>query len=143
VTSKTTRAATAARVDIVYRLLLLGLDRQQIMAHVERKYPLWKCAPRTIDSYMKKARELLIEAGAGERPVELGRAAARLHDLFVRAMNEGDRHEALLVVKEIIDLFGLKKQIPVDIAQLRHQLVDLLLEDVLSEADEIARGAAT
>ena len=139
---KGTRAAVAARVDVVYRLLLLGLDRQRILEHVNRKYPTWGVKTRSIDGYMARARQLMIEDGAQDRPLELGRTLARLHDLHARNVLAKDRSNELAVIKTFISLLGLGEPLRVDIATVRQQLVDLLLEDVLNEADEVTRGAA-
>lgn len=139
---KGTRAAVAARVDVVYRLLLLGLDRQRILEHVDRKYPTWGVKARAIDGYMARARRLMAEDGDQDRPLELGRTLARLHDLYARDVIAKDRSNELAVIKTIISLLGLSEPLRVDIATVRQQLVDLLLEDVLNEADEVTRGAA-
>ena len=131
-----------ARVDIVYRLLLLGLDRQRIIDHVHKKYPDWPKSAGAIDRYIKKADQILIEVGEADRPLERGRSLARKHDLYTRCLNDKDHRTALAVQKEIDELLGLKAPLRVDIATARQQLVDLLLEDVIGEADAIARGAA-
>lgn len=131
-----------ARVDIVYRLLLLGLDRQRIIDHVHKKYPAWPKSAGAIDRYIKKADQILIEVGEADRPLEFGRSLARKHDIFARCMTDKDYRTALAVQKEIDELLGLKAPLRVDIATVRQQLVDLLLEDVIGEADAITRGAA-
>ena len=140
--NKSGRAAIRVRVDIVYRLLLLGLDRQRIMDHVRSKYPIWPKSESAIDRYMKQAEQLLIESGAVDRDLEFGRSLARKHDIFARCMTDKDHRTALAAQEKIDELLGLKAPLRVDIATARQQLVDLLLEDVLGEAEEIARGAA-
>jgi hypothetical protein len=142
VSGKATRAAVIARVDIVYRLLLLGLDRARILEHVERKYSHWGVKTRTIDGYAARAKVLMVEAGYHDRPLESGRSLARKHDLYSRFYADKDWRGAQGVQKDIDNQLGLNAPLRVDIATVRQQLVDLLLEDVLGEADEIARGAA-
>ena len=140
--NRSSRAAIRVRVDIVYRLLLLGLDRQRIIDHVRAKYPSWPKSDGAIDRCIEQAEQMLIESGEAERPVEFGRSLARKHDLYTRCLNDKDYRGALAVQKEIDDLLGLKAPLRVDIATVRQQLVDLLLEDVIGEADAITRGSA-
>jgi hypothetical protein len=97
-----------ARVNIVYRLSLLGLDRQHILDHIAKKYPDWRSRPSTIDTYIAKAKVLIEAAGEYERPIEFGRSLARKHDLYTRCMNDKDYRGALAVQKEIDELLGLK-----------------------------------
>jgi hypothetical protein len=141
VSGKGTRAAVARRVDVVYRLLLLGLDRARIIEHVEKKYPTWGCGAAAIDRYIARAKQLLIEAGEQEREVEFGRALGRLHDLFARCLNDKDYRGALAVQKEINDLFGLKAPMEVNLNDARRQLVEFMVEEVMREAENATAGA--
>ena len=140
--NRSSNVTIRARVDIVYRLLLLGLDRQRIIDHVHKKYPTWPKSESAIDRYIAKASVLMEKVGEYERPLEFGRSVARKHDLYTRFMNDRDWNGALKAQDKIDELLGLKAPLRVDIATARQQLVDLLLEDVLGEADAIARGAA-
>lgn len=140
--AKATKAARLRRVDIVYRLLLLGLDTHQILEHIGRKYPQWGVRERAISDYIHDAKQLLIKAGDYERAAEFGRAVARLHDLYARCLQDKRYRDALSVQQEINKLFDFYAPVRVDIVQMRQQLVDLLLEEVMGEADEITRGAA-
>ena len=140
--NKSGRAAIRVRVDIVYRLLLLGLDRQRIMDHLRAKYPTWPKSESSIDRYIKQADQLLIRAGEHDRPLELGRAVARLHDLYSLARTDKNVRDGLAVVKEIIELRGLKAPIEVNVNDARQQLVELMLEEVMCEAEEATAGAA-
>lgn len=139
--TKGTKAAVARRVDVVYRLLLLGLDRPRILEHIEKKYPAWGSRPRTVDVYISKAKQLLIESGAHDRELEFGRALGRLHDLFTRCLNDKSYRDALAVQKEINDLLGLKAPIEVNLNDARRQLVDLMVEEVMREAENATAGA--
>ena len=140
--NKSGRAAIRVRVDIVYRLLLLGLDRQRIMDHLRAKYPTWPKSESAIDRYIKKADQLLIRAGEHDHPVELGRAVARLHDLYSIARAEKNVPAALAVVKQIIAVFGLDAPIEVNVHDARRELVELMIEEMMREAEEATAGAA-
>ena len=67
--NRSSNVTIRARVDIVYRLLLLGLDRQRIIDHVHKKYPAWPKSDGAIDRYIKKADQILIEVGEADRPL--------------------------------------------------------------------------
>jgi hypothetical protein len=140
--NRSSSATIRARVDIVYRLLLLGLDRQRIIDHVHKKYPAWPKSDGAIDRYIKKADQILIEVGEADHPLERGRSLARRHDIFARCMTDKNYRTALAAQDKIDELLGLKAPLRVDIATVRQQLVDLLLEDVIGEADAITRGSA-
>jgi hypothetical protein len=139
---KGTRAAVASRVYIVYKLLLLGADRQRILEHVGTKYPEWGARPRTVDSYTARARQLIIESGAYDWDMELGRSLARKHDLYTRFMNDHDYRGAMGVQDRIDDLLGLKAPIEINLTDARQQLVELMVQEVMREADNATAGAA-
>jgi len=143
VSGKGTRAAVAARVDVVYRLLLLGLDYQRILEHIAKKYSVWGVKPRTVDNYIARAKVLIEKVGEYERPLEFGRSLARKHDLFTRALNDKDYRTALAVQKEIDDLLGLKAPLEINVTDARRELVELMLEEVMREAEDATAGAAT
>lgn len=130
-----------SRVGIVYRLLLLGLDRQRIIDHVCSKYPSWPKSESTIDRYIKRANVLLEQAGVTERPVEFGRSLARKHDIFARCMQDKDYRGALAAQKEIDELLGLKAPVKIDVASERERLVEFMVEDVMREASRATAEA--
>ena len=112
---KATKAQVIRRVDIVYRLLLTGLDRQQILDHIASEHADWGVRTRAIDTYMARAKRLIIEAGDHDREMEFGRALARLHDLFTRCLNAASHRDALAVQKEINELLGIKAPLQLEI----------------------------
>jgi hypothetical protein len=124
VSVKGTRAATARRVDVVYRLLLLGLDRQRILEHVDKKYPSWACCSRTIDNYMAKARQLMEEVGAHDRTLELGRSLARHHDCYAHLYTKGDYRGADVVQRGIDDMLGLNATKKIEVTEILTVLDD-------------------
>ena len=136
------RATVNARVNIVYRLLCLGMDTGKIYEYVANRYGLWHAATRTVDRYIARAKVLMEEAGQCERPVELGRAMARLNDLYQRSLTEKDRRTELDVIRTIIDMRGLKAPVQIDIASERERLVELMCEDVMREATAATAGAS-
>ena len=137
-----TRAATVARVNIVYSLLLVGLDRQHILSHIATKYPLWRCRPSTVDTYIAKAKVLVEQAGEYKRPLEFGRSLARKHDLYAHFMLDKDYRGALSAQDKIDELLGLKAPVKIDIASERERLVDLMCQDVMREANRATSESA-
>lgn len=126
--SKASRSEFIRRVDIVYRLLLLGLRRAQIIETIEHKYPAWGASSRSVDRYIHEARDLLERAGDYERQLEKGRALDRLHDLYARCVNAKDHRGALAVQHQINELCGLYPPKRSEIS-----ITDLSLPDIEAE----------
>ena len=140
--NRSSSATIRARVDIVYRLLLLGLDRQRIIDHVHKKYPAWPKSDGAIDRYIKKADQLLIESGAADHDLEFGRSLARKHDLFMRFLNDKDYRGALTAQEKIDDLLGLKAPLEINVTDARRELVQFMVEEMMREAEDATAGAA-
>lgn len=131
-----TRAAVAARVDVVYRLKLLGLDRQHVLEHIEKKYPKWGCKPCTIDTYIAKAKVLIRDVGRYDRALEFGRALARLHDLYARCVTDRRYRDALAVQREICELLGLKAPQKIEVTEFL-SLLDAEIIRTRREVEEL------
>lgn len=133
---KGTRAAVTARVDIIYRLLLTGLDRQQILDHVAGKHDDWGVKTRAIDSYVAKAKVLLEDVGRYDRALEFGRALARLHDLYARCVTDRRYRDALAVQREICELLGLKAPQKIEVTEFL-SLLDAEIIRTRREVEEL------
>lgn len=140
--NKATKAQVIRRVDTIYRLLLTGLDRQQILDHVAKEHDDWGVKTRAIDSYMARAKRLIIEAGDHDREMEFGRVKAQLFDLLRRCVEEGTHRDELAVLKEISELLGIKAPIEVNVNDARRELVQLMVEEMMREAEDATAGAA-
>lgn len=101
-----TKAEKARRVHKVYKMLVDGADYQGIVLAAEQLG--WDVSSRTIDTYVAEARSRLEEESAAERELELGRAKARLNNLYGRSLLGKDLRGALAVQREINELLGLK-----------------------------------
>jgi len=96
-----------SRVSTIYRLLLSGMRRQEIIQYVANKTD-WNVCNRTLDSYMEKARIEIAEITADERETALGMAYKRLDHLYFKSLLINDYKTALAVQKEINDINGIK-----------------------------------
>lgn len=105
--TRITRSEVEARVHIVHGYLRDGHDRQWILAEVAAKHADWGVKARAIDGYIARARSVFVEMSKVEREVELGRALARLDDLYSRQLERGDLRGATDVVHETIGLLKL------------------------------------
>lgn len=147
-----TKAVVARRVDIVYRLLLLGLERSRIIEHIAKKYPSWDCADRTVDGYIHRAGKLIIETGKAERPLEFGRSLARKHMIFASCYSDGDHRGALAAQDSIDAMFGFKQPQKLEVTgkaggAIQHEhdfshLSDEELEAAIVQEAEIITGRA-
>lgn len=96
-----------SRVSTIYRLLLSGMRRQEIIQYVANKTD-WNVCDRTLDSYIEKARVEIADVTDEERKTALGMAYKRLDMLYFKSLLINDYKTALAIQKEINDLSGLK-----------------------------------
>jgi len=113
-----TDAEMALRVDEIFNLLLQGLGRRQILRFVAEQrsggvdrrgepLPDWNVQSRQVDNYMAAATRRLKRAGRTQRDLEMGRAVARLHDIYAKAAARGDLTACRQVQKDLTELLGL------------------------------------
>ncbi len=98
-------SATKLRIDEVYRLLLCGARRREIIKYANHEG--WGASSRTIDKYIAKAKEELASVSEGERREAFGVALKRLDTLLYKSMMINDFKTALAVIKEFNHLHGL------------------------------------
>jgi len=103
---KSTNAEIETRVNKVYDLLVNGASRSQILQYCTEKAK-WEINERQIDEYVARANERLIELGKTHRETELGRAVARLNQLYFLSITLQNFNVALGVQKELNKLLGL------------------------------------
>jgi len=114
------------RINIVYRLLLKGIDPVDIVQYCSKKTE-WGVGDRQIYKYIEKAYERLEENSKFVQTRELGRSLSRLHNLYSQSMAIQDYKTALAVQKEINTLLGLEapKKLNVEGALTIEQLESL------------------
>jgi hypothetical protein len=103
---KSTNAEIETRINKVYDLLVNGASRAQIIQYASDKAK-WEVTDRQIDTYISKANERLITLGKTHRETELGRAIARLNNLYFLSITMQNYNVALGVQREINKLLGL------------------------------------
>lgn len=97
---------TLERVNEVYNWLVAGFRREQIVRLTREKG--WGVSPRTVDTYIARAKDRFEEEAKVRRGAELGKAIARLDSLYAKADSRKDHRGALLVERERIELLDLK-----------------------------------
>jgi len=102
---RSSKAVFEARVNDVFGLLVNGASKQDLILFASQNG--WHVSERQIANYVKAATERIKAAAALDRETELGRAVARLHDLYSSALNISDYKTALAVQKEMHALLGL------------------------------------
>lgn len=137
-TGRCTKAARIRRVDVVYRLLLRGLDTPEIVEEIATEHAEWGVKRRAIQYYISAAKELLIEAGETLRPVELGRSVARRHDLYAKAYGDGDYRTANAVQKELDEVLGLKEPAKIEVTEILN-LMDHVIDRKRREVERMER----
>jgi len=99
------RAKSDVRAQEVYRLLVCGASYQNIVDYCREHWNL--SSERSADRLIGKARELLEKDAETVRPVELGKAIARMDEQYRKSDEEGDRRNAILAETKRIELLGL------------------------------------
>jgi len=103
-----------SRISVVYRLLLNGLRRREIIQYASEKTD-WNVSDRSIDEYIRRAREEIAEMNEEERKGAYGMARKRLDDLYFKSMKINDYKTCLSVQKEINLLEGLAAAAKVEV----------------------------
>ncbi len=108
--AKATNFEAQKRVNTVYKMLLLGVSRADI---IEYSINNWQISEAQTDVYIGKANELFKVQSQTVRDDEFGKAVARLQNLYEKNMKIQDYKAALATQKELSELLGLypaKKQ---------------------------------
>ncbi len=100
---KSTDAEMEQRISDVYNLLLLGTSRPAILQYASK----WKVDPRSVDTYIRRAKAEIKRHAKTQREAALGLARARLELLFQKALTAKDIRGALAVQKELNALADL------------------------------------
>lgn len=103
---KATSAEVTERVATVYRLIVSGAKRRDVIRYIAEK-TAWSVSDRMVDFYLQRAHKQLEAEAAINRPRELGKAAARFEMLFFEAHSLKDVRGALAAEKERASLLGL------------------------------------
>lgn len=104
---RSTKAEVERRVTEVYKMMLAGLRRGEILRLANAKHG-WDVSRRQIDAYMARARKLFELDAKVCREAELGKAIARLDGLFAKTQAKQDLRTALMVERERIELLDLR-----------------------------------
>lgn len=103
---KPTKAERTQRITEVYKLLIIGLQRHDIIRYLAEK-TAWELADRTVDLYIARATEQITAHAKFERASELGKAILRLNDLYARTTKIQDYKTAMAIQRELNELMGL------------------------------------
>lgn len=106
-TPKCTSAEKAVRIATIYRLLLSGMRRREVLQYVTEKTD-WGLGTSAIDKYIAEATKEIKEVTAEEIETARGMAYKRLDMLYFKSLLINDYKTALAVQKEMNELFGLK-----------------------------------
>ena len=102
--NKVTNAESHLRTQEVYGLLSTGHSRTQIQQICSEK---WRVSERQIDTYIKKARDLLFADADMARPAWLAEALQRLRTYENAAYKKGQIQTALNSVAAQAKLIGI------------------------------------
>jgi hypothetical protein len=102
--ARSTATETKFRVDAVYKLLSEAWSRQQIVQFAATE---WGVSPRQTDTYIQRARELLLADAEMQRPAWLAEALQRLRVYEQSAYRRGQIQTAVNSLTAQARLIGM------------------------------------
>jgi hypothetical protein len=103
-TPRTNATEAELRVTAVYEYLLGGYSRADILQFAAKQ---WGLERRQTDTYIKRAREIIIATQEANRDYYLAESMLRLNKLYAQAFKVQDWKTCLAVQREIAALQGL------------------------------------
>ena len=104
---KTNQAAIAARVAQILPLVTDGASEREILRFIAEKTSWAHVSKRTVENYIARAREQIIENSASEAAWHSAKALARYERLYWRASAKGDLGQCRQVEEAIVRLLGV------------------------------------
>lgn len=101
---KSTKLESSLKVDEIYGRLTKGQSRTRIVQDCSKA---WGCSSRQIDTYLARAREMLLEDCNMQRPALLAEMISGIRDIRENAERRGQHQVALNAVRLMADLVGL------------------------------------
>ncbi len=102
---KNNNTEVSIRVNEIYSLLLSRVNRAQILQYASNKWG--ELSDRTVDSYIKKARELLKKETAIDRESALAEHIATRNQLYQIALKKQKLQTCLQILDSTAKLQGL------------------------------------
>lgn len=122
---KSTNGEIELRINKVFDLLISGATRAQIIQYASEKAG-WNITDRTIDEYISRANERILEIGKVHRDYEFSRSLARLNQLYFHGLTLQNHSVCLGIVKEINRMMGIGS-VKTEIISTRSQTLDATL----------------
>jgi len=111
--AKATRFEVKKRVNKIYDLLIRGKSADYILQFCSEN---WNVCERQAYNYIKRAIKKLEKIAETEHRVELGKAIARLSDLYDKEYTSKNWQGCRQVQKDLNTLLGLEKPTEVDVS---------------------------
>lgn len=101
---KATNHEAEKRVNLVYKMLLLGVSRADIIDYATNN---WNIGAAMTDKYIAEANAIFKQQAEYIREDEFGKAVSRLQNLYEKNMKIQDYKAALATQKELNELLGM------------------------------------
>lgn len=145
--NKSTAAQFEKRVNDVYKLILKGAGRGDIIQYVldsDEKYEksdkpedrakIWNVSESQIDHYIAKATERFKEYAAKQREDMFSKSLARLEFVYQSCIRVQDYSKAIAAVRELNLLMGLHE--PAKSSQEHSGQIEILIRRTHANPDE-------
>lgn len=137
---RVTKAEKKRRVNDVYKMLLVGCSRAEILQLATNQG--WGVSDRQVDTYIKDARKKFTDVLDEDVTQYRAEALTRLHYLLQKAFQIQDYKTALAVQKEINSVLGLEAAKKLDHSgdvTITHNVPELpasILDRIMRHGDE-------
>ncbi|MGV4404945.1 hypothetical protein ACQ1PF_07935 [Ornithobacterium rhinotracheale] len=109
---KATSVEVEERIELTAKLLLRGKSYSEIVRLYAKKYDL---APRTVDNYIRRAKEKIKSIADIEKDYEMAKAFLQLDELYTKNMEIEDFRECRAIIESKSKLFGWAEAQKIDI----------------------------
>ena len=111
-------ARTEDRVTQVYTWMVNGATTPEMHKLANDDEHAWNVSPRTVRTYIAKARERFVAHAEAIRQEETGKAIARFEASHYRCVGKGDERGAQAAARAIVELFGLQAPQRIEVTEI-------------------------
>ena len=125
--NKSTKAETERRIQIVYEMMCTGYTRKKILllTNSESSSLKWDVSDRQVDKYIKAAGKAIDEITEKNFDRCYKNTKARLNYCYQKLAEKKDFKGAIMALKELSELDGLKVQKPIDLNVSQVRIIEL------------------
>ena len=133
---KATQREAEERRNIIQKLDLEGLSRNDIARYCAEKYDIKK---RQVEAYLQQINKEYKKNARFDRDKSFARTIARGEKLYFKSLKDNDKKAAIMVWKELNDLLGLKSIKLEHSGEVNFSAVFTMLEEIEAKKIPVVR----